>query len=123
MSKYIGKLINEPLLWITNPLLVECLLIPNVLYSLQVRFNSLLNANSLKQVFKLRGCPFQFIYRRIKQFLQKLYITKATQNSFNKNKLLNVLTFLGDLPFSVMKRVRSCIRNHIPNAAKLLKCV
>ena len=36
--------------------------------------------NALKQIFKLNGYPIQFIDRCIKQFLQKLYVTKAIQD-------------------------------------------
>ena len=55
--------------------------------------------NALKQIFKLNGYPIQFIDRCIKQFLQKLYITKAIQDTFNKKQLLMVLPFLGAQSF------------------------
>ena len=37
--------------------------------------------DSLKQILKLNGYPTQFIDRPIKQFLQKLYVTKAIQDT------------------------------------------
>ena len=70
--------------------------------------------NALKQIFKLNGYPIQFIDRCIKQFLQKLYVTKAIQDTVNKKQLLLVLQFLGSQSFSVRKRLQSCIRNHLP---------
>ena len=40
---------------------------------------------ALKQILKLNRNPTQFIDRCIKQFLQKLYVTKAIQDTVNKN--------------------------------------
>ena len=57
----------------------------------------------LKQFFKLNGYPIQFIDRYIKQFLQKLYVTKAIQDNVNKKQLLIVLPFLGAQLFLVRK--------------------
>ena len=68
----------------------------------------------LKQFFKLNGYPIQFIDRYIKQFLQKLYVTKAIQDNVNKKQLLIVLPFLGAQLFLVRKWLQSCIRNHLP---------
>ena len=70
--------------------------------------------NALKQILKLNGYPTQFIDRCIKQFLQKLYVTKAIQDTVNKKQLLIVLPFLGAQSFLVTKRLQSCIRNTIP---------
>ena len=70
--------------------------------------------NALKQILKLNGYPTQFIDRCIKQFLQKLYVTKAIQDTVNKKQLLIVLPFLGAQSFLVRKRLQSCIRNTIP---------
>ena len=70
--------------------------------------------NALKQILKLNGYPTQFIDRCIKQFLQKLYITKTIQDTVNKKQLLIVLPFLGAQSFLVRKRLQSCIRNTIP---------
>ena len=50
--------------------------------------------NGLNQILKLNGYPTQFIDRCIKQFLQKLYVTKAIQDIVNKKQLLVVLPFL-----------------------------
>ena len=66
--------------------------------------------NALKQIFKLNGYPIQFIDRCIKQFLQKLYVTKAIQDTVNKKQLLIVLLFLGAQSFLIRKRLQSCIR-------------
>ena len=70
--------------------------------------------NALKQILKLKGYPTQFIDRCIKQFLQKLYVTKAIQDTVNKKQLFIVLPFLGAQSFLVRKRLQSCIRNTIP---------
>ena len=70
--------------------------------------------NALKQILKLYGYHTQFIDRCIKQFLQKLYVTKAIQDTVNKKQLLMVLPFLGAQSFLVRRRVQSCIRNTIP---------
>ena len=70
--------------------------------------------NALKQILKLNGYPTQFIDRCIKQFLQKLYVIKAIQDTVNKKQLLIVLPFLGVQSFLVRKRLQSCIRNTIP---------
>ena len=70
--------------------------------------------NALKQMLKLNGYPTQFIDRCIKQFLQKLYVTKAIQDAANKKQLLIVLPFLGAQSFLVRKRLQSRIRNTIP---------
>ena len=70
--------------------------------------------NALKQILKLNGYPTQFIDRCIKQFLQKLYVTKAIQDTVNKKQLLIVLPFPGAQSFLVRKRLQSCIRNTIP---------
>ena len=59
--------------------------------------------NALKQIFKLNGYPIQFIDRCIKQFLQKLYVTKAIQDTVNKKQLLIVLPFLGAQSFLIRK--------------------
>ena len=40
--------------------------------------------NALKQILKLNGYPTQFIDGCIKQFLQKLYLTKTIQDTVNK---------------------------------------
>ena len=69
--------------------------------------------NALKQILKLNRYPTQFIDRCIKQFLQKLYVTKANQDTINKKQLLIVLPFLGAQSFLVRKRLQSCIRNTI----------
>ena len=50
----------------------------------------------------------------MKQFFQKLYLTKAIQDTVNKKQLLIVLLFLGAQSFLVRKRLQSCIRNTIP---------
>ena len=55
--------------------------------------------NALKQILKLNGYPTQFINRYMKQFLQKLYVTKAIQDAVNKQQLLVVLPFLGAQSF------------------------
>ena len=49
-----------------------------------------------------------------KQFLQKLYVTKSTQDTVNKKQLIIVLPFLDAQSFLVRKRLQSCIRNTIP---------
>ena len=53
----------------------------------------------------------------MKQFFQKLYLTKAIQGTVNKKQLLIVLLFLGAQSFLVRKRLQSCIRNTIPNCS------
>ena len=68
----------------------------------------------LKQILKLNRYPTQFIDTCIKQFLQKLYVTKAIQDTVNKKQLLIVLPFLGAQSFLGRKRLQSCIRNTIP---------
>ena len=70
--------------------------------------------NALKQILKLNGYPTQFTDRCVKQFLQKLYVTKAIQETVSKNQLLIVLPFQGAQSFLVRKRLQSCIRNTIP---------
>ena len=71
-------------------------------------------ANALKQICKLNGYLVQFINRCIKQFLQRLYITKAIQDTVNEKQLLMILPFLGAQSFLVSRRLQSCIRNHLP---------
>ena len=66
------------------------------------------------QHIKLSGCPTQFIDTCMKQFFQKLYLTKAIQDTVNKKQVLIVLLFLGAQSFLVRKRLQSCIRNTIP---------
>ena len=51
--------------------------------------------NALKQIFKPNGYPSQFIDRCLKRFLQKLYITKAIQDTVNKKQLVIGVPFLG----------------------------
>ena len=53
----------------------------------------------------------------MKQFFQKLYLTKAIQGTVNKKQLLIVLLFLGAQSFLVRKRLQSCIRNTIPHCS------
>ena len=62
--------------------------------------------NALKQIFKLNCYPIQFIDRCIK-FLQKLYVTKAIQDTVNKKQLLIFLLFLGAQSFLVRKRLQN----------------
>ena len=50
----------------------------------------------------------------MKEFLQKLYVAKAIQDTFNKKQLLIVLPFLGAQSFLVRKRLQRYIRNNIP---------
>ena len=69
---------------------------------------------ALKQILKLNVYPTQFIDRCIKQFLQKLYVVKAIQDTVNKKQLLIVLPFLCAQSFLVRKRLQNCIRNTIP---------
>ena len=78
--------------------------------------------NTLKQILKLNGYPTQFIDRSIKQFLQKLYVTKTIQDTVNKKQLLIVLPFLGVQSFLVRKRIESCIRNIIPYCSLRIVC-
>ena len=63
---------------------------------------------------KLKGHPTQFVDRCIKQFLQKLCVTKAIQDTVNKKQLLIGLPFLSAHSFLVRKPLQSCIRNTIP---------
>ena len=70
--------------------------------------------NVLKQIFKLNGCPIQFIDRYIKQFLQKRYVIKAIQDTVNKKQLPIVLPFLDAHSFLIRKQLQSCIRNNLP---------
>ena len=110
MSNYVMK-INRLLLCIENPLLVEFLLILKVLFhSLKIWFNLHLihccfnstssyekfhnEINVLKLIFKVNGYSIQFIDRCIKQFLQKLYVTKAIQDTVNQKQPLKVLLFV-----------------------------
>ena len=65
-----------------------------------------------EQIFKLKkGYLIQFIDRCIKQFLQKLNVTKAVQDTDNKKQLLIVLPFLDSKSFLVRKRLENCIKN------------
>ena len=73
--------------------------------------------NALKQFFKLNGYPIPSIDICIKQFLQKLYVTKAIPDTVNKRQPLIVLLFLGAQSFSIRKRLQSCIRNHLPDCS------
>ena len=50
--------------------------------------------NVLKQIFKLNGYPIQFIDTCIEESIQKLYVTKAIQDTVNKKQLIIVLQFL-----------------------------
>ena len=59
--------------------------------------------NALKQILKLNGNPTQFIHRCIKQLLEKLYVTKAIQDTVNKKQALIVLPFVGAQSFLVRK--------------------
>ena len=61
--------------------------------------------NALKQIFELNGYPIQFIGWYIKQFLQKLHVTKATQDTVNKKQLFIVVPFLVVQSFLVRKRL------------------
>ena len=70
--------------------------------------------NALKQILKLNRYSTQFIDRSIKQFLQKLYLTKIIQDTVNKKQLLIVLPFLGAQSVLFRKRLQSCIRNTVP---------
>ena len=65
--------------------------------------------NALKQIFKFNRYPIHFYDRCIKQFLQKLYVTKAIQDTVNKKQLLIALP-----SFLVRKRLQSCMWNHLP---------
>ena len=76
--------------------------------------------NALKQFFKLNGYHIQFIDRCIKQFLQKLYVTKAIQDTVNKNQLLIVLLFLGAQSFLVGKQLQSALPFCVPLPFTLL---
>ena len=70
--------------------------------------------NALKQIFKFNRYPIHFYDRCIKQFLQKLYVTKAIQDTVNKKQLLIALPFLGAQSFLVRKRLQSSMWNHLP---------
>ena len=83
----------------------------NITFSYEKFHNEI---NALKQILKLNGYPAQFIDRCIKQFHQKLYVTKAIQDTVNKKQLLIVLPLPGSQSFLVRKRLQSCIRNTIP---------
>ena len=89
-------------------LLHRCL---NITSSYQKFHNEI---SSLKQILKLNGYSTQFIDRCIKQFLQKLYVTKAIHDTVNKKQPLIVLPFLGAQSSLVRKRLQSCIRNTLP---------
>ena len=66
--------------------------------------------NSLKQIFKLNRYPIQFIDRNMKQFFQKLHVTKAIQDTINIKQLLIVLLILVAQSFSVRKQLQSCTK-------------
>ena len=68
----------------------------------------------INEIFKLNECSIQFIDWFMKQFIQKVYLTKAIQDNVNKKQLLIVLSFLGAQSFLVRKRVPSCIKKHLP---------
>ena len=73
--------------------------------------------NALKQNFNFNGYPIQFIDRCIKQFLQKLHVIKAIQDTVNRKQVLIILPFLGAQSFLIRKRLQSCIRNHLPDCS------
>ena len=50
------------------------------------------------------------------KFLQKLYVTKAIQDTVNKKQLLIVLPFLVAQSFLIRKWLQSCTRNYLPYA-------
>ena len=114
MSKYVVKIINLPTLCIGQPTFsggfTNFKSFTPTIYKLHrcfhitssyEKFNNEINA--LKQIFKLKRYPIQFIDRCIKQFLQKLYVTKAIQDTVNKKQLLIVLPFLGAQSFLFRK--------------------
>ena len=76
--------------------------------------NFIRKKKSLKQIFKLNRYPIQFIDRCMKQFLQKLHVTKAIQDTVNKKQLFIVLPFLIAQSNLIRKRLQGCIRNHLP---------
>ena len=129
MSKYVIKIINEPLLCIdkNKKLTISVYRKPtysgvftsfksfkSIVYKLDLVY-SLLNRcfnitfsyqkiyneiNALKQIFKHNGYPILFLDRCMKQFLQKSYVTKAIQDAVNKRQLLIFLPFLDSIFFS-----------------------
>ena len=117
MSKYVIKIINEPLLCIdiNKKLTISVYRKPtysgvftsfkslkSIVYKLDLVY-SLLNRcfnitfsyqkiyneiNALKQIFKHNGYPILFLDRCMKQFLKKSYVPKAIQDAVNKRQLL-----------------------------------
>ena len=85
-------------------------------FSIAFSYHKFLNEiDALKQILKLDIYPIHFIDRCIKQFLQKLYLAKAIQDTVNKKQLLIVvLSFLNCQSFLVKKQLEKCMINHLP---------
>ena len=49
--------------------------------------------DSLNQIFKNNGYPIPFMHRYAKQFLQKFYVTEATEDTAYKSSYLQFYRF------------------------------
>ena len=69
---------------------------------------------SLKDILKHNSYPKNFIDNCIKNFFDKLYVSKKVYQTAEKKSLLIVLPFLGRLSFETRNRLSSCIKNQLP---------
>ena len=69
---------------------------------------------SLKDILKHNSYPKNFIDNCIKNFFDKLYVSKKVYQTAEKKSLLIVLPFLGRLSFETGNRLSSCIKSQLP---------
>ena len=80
-------------------------------------YEKLHNEIYLKEFFKRNRYPNDFVGLCIKKFFDKLYITKKKYQTVEKNQLMIILPFWGNLSFETENRLNSCIRNQIPSCS------
>ena len=68
----------------------------------------------LKDIFKSNEYPKAFIDKCIKNFLNKLFVSKKIVHTAEKKQVLIVLPFLGPLSFEIRSRLQKYLKSYIP---------
>ena len=69
----------------------------------------------LKEIFKRNSYPEKFIDRlKIKNFLNKLHVSKVAELPAVKKELILELSYLGQQSFEIRNRIQCCLKKNAP---------
>ena len=68
----------------------------------------------LKEIFKQNSYPEKFIDRCIKNFLNKLCVSKVVELTAARKELILVLPYLRQQSFEIRNRIQCCLKKNAP---------